>query len=90
MITDDVYGYPVGSNELANVTRGVQTVRAITCDGAGGILTDNRPGATTTYTYNKRNRLTSATFGGAAVELRLQSCLPAFGRTSRSSSPFAR
>jgi YD repeat-containing protein len=26
-----------------------------------GILTDNRSGSTTTYTYNKRNRLASAT-----------------------------
>ena len=34
-----------------------------THDGAGNMLTDNRLGPTTTYTYNKRNRLASATSG---------------------------
>ena len=29
----------------------------------GRLLTDNRAGTTTTYTYNKRNRLASATSG---------------------------
>jgi YD repeat-containing protein len=45
------------------VTRGAQTVRAFTYDGAGNILTDNRAGATTTYTYSKRNRMETATSG---------------------------
>ena len=59
--TTDVYAYPGTSNRLATVTRGAQTVRAFTYDGAGNMLTDNRAGSTTTYTYNKRNRLSSAT-----------------------------
>ena len=61
--TSDVYAYPGSSNKLVTVTRGAQTVRAFTYDGAGNILTDDKAGSLTTYTYNKRNRLSSATSG---------------------------
>jgi RHS repeat-associated protein len=59
----DVYAYPATSNRLMSVTRGAQTVRALTYDNAGNILSDNRLGTPTAYTYNARNRLTSATSG---------------------------
>ena len=62
-LTTDTYNYPATSNKLTNITRGAATPRAFTYDGAGNILTDNRSGTTTTYTYNKRNRLASATSG---------------------------
>ena len=55
--TIDTYTLSATSNRLTQVTRAGATVRAFTYDGAGNILTDNRSGATTTYTYNKRNRL---------------------------------
>jgi RHS repeat-associated protein len=62
-LTTDTYAYPTTSNRIQTVTRGASTVRQMTYDGAGNMLTDNRAGATTTYTYNKRNRLASATSG---------------------------
>jgi YD repeat-containing protein len=59
----DVYAYPATSNRLLTVTRGASTVRALSYDGNGNIVGDNRLGAATTYGYNARNRLTSATSG---------------------------
>ena len=53
--------HPTTSNRIQTVTRGAATVRQMTYDNAGNMLTDNRAGAITTYTYNKRNRLASAT-----------------------------
>ena len=35
-------------------------MRQMTYDGAGNLITDDRAGTTTTYTYNKRNRLAPA------------------------------
>jgi RHS repeat-associated protein len=61
--TTDVYAYPATSNRLLTVTRGASTVRALTYDGNGNIVGDNRLGAATTYGYNARNRLTTATSG---------------------------
>jgi YD repeat-containing protein len=62
-LTTDTYTYPTTSNRIQTVTRNAATVRQMTYDNAGNILTDNRAGTTTTYTYNKRNRLASATSG---------------------------
>jgi YD repeat-containing protein len=62
-LATDSYTYPTTSNRIQTVTRNAATVRQMTYDGAGNILTDNRAGTTTTYTYNKRNRLASATSG---------------------------
>ena len=69
-LTTDTYAYPTTTNRIQTVTRGAATVRQMTgaCPGegrgrAGNLLTDNRAGTTTTYTYNKRNRLASATSG---------------------------
>jgi YD repeat-containing protein len=59
----DVYAYPATSNRLLTVTRGASTVRALSYDGNGNIVGDNRLGAATTYGTNARNRLTSATSG---------------------------
>ncbi len=42
---------------------GAATVRQITYDSAGNVLTDNKLGAVNSYTYNKRNRLDTATVG---------------------------
>jgi YD repeat-containing protein len=56
-LTTDTYTYPTTSNRIQTVTRGAATVRQMTYDGGGNMLTDNRAGTTTTYTYNKRNRL---------------------------------
>ena len=61
--TTDVYNYSTTKNWLTSVTRAGVNQRVFTYDGAGNILTDNRSGTTTTYTYNKRNRLASATSG---------------------------
>jgi hypothetical protein len=45
------------------VTRSAATVRQIIYDNAGNILTDNKLGVVNSYTYNKRNRLDTATVG---------------------------
>jgi RHS repeat-associated protein len=45
------------------ITRGAATVAALTYDAGGNLLTDNRASANKTYTYNKRNRLATATVG---------------------------
>jgi YD repeat-containing protein len=61
--TTDAYGYPAGSNRLVQITRGAATVAALTYDAGGNLLTDTRLGSAKTYTYNKRNRLATATVG---------------------------
>ncbi len=57
--TTDVLGYPSTSNRVVQITRGAQTVRQMTYDAAGNLLTDGG----NTYTYNKRNRMAAATIG---------------------------
>jgi RHS repeat-associated protein len=61
--TTDNYGYPANNNRLVQITRGAATVAALTYDAGGNLLTDNRASGNKTYTYNKRNRLATATVG---------------------------
>jgi hypothetical protein len=58
--TTDVLGYPATSNRVVQITRGASTIRQMTYDNAGNLLTDG-PGIT--YAYNNRNRMSSATIG---------------------------
>jgi RHS repeat-associated protein len=64
--TTDNYGYPANNNRLVQITRGAATVAALTYDAGGNLLTDNRVSGNKTYTYNQRNRLTTATVGALA------------------------
>jgi RHS repeat-associated protein len=57
--TTDVLGYPGTSNRVVQITRGAQTVRQMTYDNAGNLLTDGG----NAYAYNNRNRMASATIG---------------------------
>ena len=54
------YGYPATSNRVVQITNGAQTVRQMTYDAAGNMLADTLG---KTYTYNKRNRMDTATIG---------------------------
>jgi RHS repeat-associated protein len=57
--TTDTYAYPSTSNRVVQITRGAQTLRQMTYDGAGNLLTDGG----NAYTYNNRNRMSVATIG---------------------------
>ncbi|MEQ1612538.1 MAG: RHS repeat-associated core domain-containing protein [Hyphomicrobiaceae bacterium] len=63
LLATDTYAYPATSNRIQTVTRAAATVRTLTYDNAGNILTDNGLAGSKTYTYNKRNRLGTATVG---------------------------
>ncbi|MCD0419633.1 DUF6531 domain-containing protein [Rubrivivax sp. JA1024] len=49
--------YPYNNNRIAGVAQGSTTLRTITHDGAGNIVTDVRGATSYTYRYNNRGRL---------------------------------
>jgi RHS repeat-associated protein len=55
--------YPYNNNRIAGVTQGSTTLRTITHDGAGNIVTDVRGGTSYGYRYNNRGRLDRLTVG---------------------------
>jgi YD repeat-containing protein len=61
--TTDTYSYPATSNRVVQITRGAQTVRQMTYDNAGNMLTSNG----LSYTHNARNRPSVATPPSAAT-----------------------
>jgi YD repeat-containing protein len=65
--TTKVLGYPSDKNLIADVTEGSTTLRTITHDGAGNIITDDRGGTVYNYRYNKRGRLDRLTIGSTVT-----------------------
>ena len=61
--TTDVFGYSASNNRVVNVVRAGTTIRTLTYDNGGNLLTDSGAGGSKAYTYNKRNRLSVATVG---------------------------
>ncbi|WP_315759581.1 RHS repeat-associated core domain-containing protein [Bradyrhizobium sp. SZCCHNRI2007] len=61
--TTRVLGYPYNSNLYVGTTEGTNTLRSVTNDGAGNIVTDVRGTTTYNYRYNNRNRLDQLTIG---------------------------
>lgn len=61
--TTRVLGYPYNSNLYVGTTEGPTTLRSVTNDGAGNIVTDIRGTTTYNYHYNNRNRLDRLSIG---------------------------
>lgn len=55
--------YPYNTNQVGGITEASATIRTITHDGAGNIITDVRGATTYNYRYNKRGRLDRLTVG---------------------------
>jgi RHS repeat-associated protein len=60
----DAYALSATSNRIVSISRGASTVRQMTYDGAGNMLSDNRLGSSYAYTYNNANRLKTVSFEG--------------------------
>ncbi|WP_175361142.1 RHS repeat-associated core domain-containing protein [Bradyrhizobium sp. STM 3843] len=65
--TTKVLGYPYNSNLYVGTTQGSTTLRSVTNDGAGNIVTDVRGSTTYNYHYNNRNRLDRLTIGSTVM-----------------------
>ncbi|MBX9925821.1 MAG: hypothetical protein K2Y05_05645, partial [Hyphomicrobiaceae bacterium] len=61
--TSDNYFLLPNTNRVGYVNRAGTTIRTLTYDNAGNLLTDAATGGSKAYTYNKRNRLSVATVG---------------------------
>jgi RHS repeat-associated protein len=62
-VITSVYGYPAGSNRLADVTQASVTVRGFTYDAAGNLTQDDRGGTLYNYYYHDRGRLKNFRIG---------------------------
>ena len=62
--TTRTFTYPATSNKPSAVMIGAATDRAFVHDTGGNITSDTRAGTIQLYTYNKRNRMDTATVGG--------------------------
>jgi CRISPR-associated endonuclease Cas3-HD len=62
--TTRTFTYPATSNKPTTVMIGAATDRAFVHDAGGNITSDTRAGGVQLYTYNKRNRMDTATVGG--------------------------
>jgi YD repeat-containing protein len=61
-----VASYAATSNRITGMSENGASFRSYTYDGAGNIVTDQRPFELYQYTYNNRNRMSSVTRNGAA------------------------
>lgn len=65
--TTRVLGYPYNSNLYVSTTEGAATLRAVTNDGAGNMITDLRGTTAYHYRYNNRGRLDQLTIGATVT-----------------------
>jgi hypothetical protein len=65
--TTKTLGYPYNSNLYVGTTQGSTTLRTVTNDGAGNIITDTRGATTYNYRYNNRGRLDQLTIGSTVT-----------------------
>jgi len=65
--TTRTLGYPYNSNLYAGTTQGSTTLRTVTNDGAGNIITDVRGSTSYNYHYNNRGRLDQLTVGSTVT-----------------------
>ena len=59
--------YPYNTNQVGGITQDSTTLRTITHDGAGNIITNVRGSTTYNYRYNNRGRLDQLTIGSTVT-----------------------
>jgi len=65
--TTKVLGYPYNSNLYVGTTQGSTTLRSVTNDAAGNMITDTRGSTTYAYRYSNRGRLDQLTIGSTVT-----------------------
>jgi RHS repeat-associated protein len=65
--TTKTLGYPYNSNLYVGTTQGSTTLRTVTNDGGGNVITDIRGSTTYNYRYNNRGRLDQLTIGSTVT-----------------------